>query len=163
MDDLFSGSPSGPPQSVVIQDTEPAQPQKQTFEAVTLSGQTSHFQNVAAPQHGYQVPLAAVKKPSLLILSISILLILFSTGFPILAVDSFLGDDDLICCLLCNGNAGGFMLMGLYCFQYGTWEKNVGKNVSMTFSYIIGILLFFVAAILVFLWAVFFQEILLMF
>ena len=163
MDDLFSGSPSGPPQSVVIEDTVAAQPQNQTFQAVTLSGQTPHFQNVAAPQYGYQIPLAAGKKPSLLMLGISILLILFSTAFPFFAIDSFFNDDELLCCLLCNVNAGGFMLMGLYCFQYGTWEKNVGKNVSMTFSYIIGILLFFVAAILVFLWAVFFQEILLMF
>jgi len=158
MDDLFSGSPSGPPQSVVIQDTEPAQPQNQTFEAITLSGQTSHFQNVAAPQHGYQVPLAAVKKPSLLMLSISILLILFSTGFPILAVDSFLGDDDLICCLLCNGNAVGFILLGVCSFQYGTWEKNVGKNVSMTFSYIIGVLLFIAAGIFFFIWSIFAQD-----
>ena len=73
MDDLFSGSPSAPPQSVVIQDPEPAQPPNQTFDAVTLSGQTSHFQNVAAPQYGYQVPLAAGNKPSLLMLGISIL------------------------------------------------------------------------------------------
>lgn len=158
MDDLFSGSPRGPPQSVVIQETEPAQPQNQTFDAVTLSGQTSHFQNVAAPQYGYQVPLAAEKKPSLPMLGISILLILVSTVFPFLAIDSFLGDDDLICCLLCNGNAGGFILMGVYCFQYGTWEKNVGKNVSMTFSYIIGILLFIVAGVFVFLWSVFAQD-----
>lgn len=158
MDDLFSGSPSAPPQSVVIQDAEPAQPQNQTLNAVTLSGQTSHFQNVAAPQYGYQVPLAAGKKPSVLMLCISILLILFSTVFPFLAIDSFMGDDDLICCLLCNGNAVGFILMGVYCFQYGTWEKNVGKNVSMTFSYIIGILLFIVAGVFVFLWSVFAQD-----
>ena len=158
MDDLFSGSPSAPPQSVVIQESEPAQPQNQTFDAVTLSGQTSQFQNVAAPQYGYQVPLAAGKKPSLLMLGISILLILFSTVFPFLAIDSFLGDDDLICFLLCNGNAVGFILMGVYCFQYGTWEKNVGKNVSMTFSYIIGILLFIVAGVFVFLWSVFAQD-----
>ena len=157
MDDLFSGSPSAPPQSVVIQDAEPAQPQNQTLNAVTLSGQTSHFQNVA-PQYGYQVPLAAGKKPSVLMLCISILLILFSTVFPFLAIDSFMGDDDLICCLLCNGNAVGFILMGVYCFQYGTWEKNVGKNVSMTFSYIIGILLFIVAGVFVFLWSVFAQD-----
>ena len=158
MDDLFSGSPSAPPQSVVIQDAEPAQPQNQTLNAVTLSGQTSHFQNVAAPQYGYQVPLAAGKKPSVLMLCISILLILFSTVFPFLAIDSFMGDDDLICCLLCNGNAVGFILMGVYCFQYGTWEKNVGKNVSMTFSFIIGILLFIAAGIFVFLWSVFAQD-----
>ena len=158
MDDLFSGSPSAPPQSVVIQDSEPAQPPNQTFDAVTLSGQTSHFQNVAAPQYGYQVPLAAGNKPSLLMLGISILLILFSTVFPFLAIDSFMGDDDLICCLLCNGNAAGFILMGVYCFQYGIWEKNVGKNVSMTFSYIIGILLFIAAGIFVFLWSVFTQD-----
>lgn len=158
MDDLFSGSPSAPPQSVVIQDAEPAQPQNQTLNAVTLSGQTSHFQNVAAPQYGYQVPLVAGKKPSVLMLCISILLILFSTVFPFLAIDSFMGDDDLICCLLCNGNAVGFILMGVYCFQYGTWEKNVGKNVSMTFSYIIGILLFIVAGVFVFLWSVFAQD-----
>tara|TARA_B100000497_G_C7541691_1_gene327844 strand:- start:316 stop:801 length:486 start_codon:yes stop_codon:yes gene_type:complete len=158
MDDLFSGSPSAPPQSVVIQDAEPAQPQNQTLNAVTLSGQTSHFQNVAAPQYGYQVPLAAGKKPSVLMLCISILLILFSTVFPFLAIDSFMGDDDLICCLLCNGNAVGFILMGVYCFQYGTWEKNIGKSVSMTFSFIIGILLFIAAGIFVFLWSVFAQD-----
>lgn len=158
MDDRVSGSQTGPPQSVVIQETEPAQPQNQTFNAVTLSGQTSHFQNVAAPQYGYQVPLAAGKKPSLLMLGISTLLILVSTVFPFLAIDSFFVDDDIICCLLCNGNAGGFILMGVYCFQYGTWEKNVGKNVSMTFSYITGILLFIAAGVFVFLWSVFAQD-----
>lgn len=158
MDDHFSGKPSVPPQSVVIQDTEPAQAQNQTFNAVTLSGQTSHFQNIAAPQYGYQVPLSAVKKPSLVILGISILLIMFSTVFPFLAIDSFIGDDDVICFLLCNGNAVGFVLMGVYCLQYGAWERNIGKNISMTFSYIIGILLFIAAGIFVFLWSIFAQD-----
>ena len=157
MDDEFSRS-RAPPSSVVIQDAEPQNTQSMPFNQPTLAGQPTNFQNMAIPQQGYQIPIAAKDKPSLMILGASLLIILFSTVFPFLTIDTFFGDGNVICFLLCNGNAIGLVLMGVYCVQYGTWERNSGKNISMTFSYIIGVILFFLAAILVFIWAIFAEE-----
>ena len=158
MDDEFRWDASAPPSSVVIQNSAPENTQSMPFNQPTLTGQPTNFQNMGVPQQGYQIPIAVKGKPSLMILGASLLIILFSTVFPFLTIDSVFGDGDLICFLLCNGNAIGLILMGVYCMQYGTWERNSGKNVSMAFSYIIGIVVFFLAAVLVFLWAIYAED-----
>ena len=47
-------------------------------------------------------------------------------------------DEEMFCCLLCNGNAIGLGMMSVYSFRYGIWESNSGKKGSAVMSYIVG-------------------------
>tara|TARA_B110000459_G_C16250448_1_gene333154 strand:- start:17 stop:319 length:303 start_codon:yes stop_codon:yes gene_type:complete len=90
-------------------------------------------------------------KPSNQLLLAASLMILISTGGFFLGMDMFYFDDEFMCCLLCNGNAIGFALIGVSSANYGSWEKNA-NNVSGMGSDIIAALFFIMAAILFILW-----------
>jgi hypothetical protein len=55
---------------------------------------------------------------------------------------------------MCNGNAIGFILLGVYSAQYGKWKKSSEANASAIFSNLISAIAFIVAVILVILWLI---------
>ena len=57
--------------------------------------------------------------------------------------------------LVCNGNAFGFILLGVYSAQYGKWKKSSEANASALFSNLIGAVAFIVAVVFVILWLMF--------
>ena len=57
--------------------------------------------------------------------------------------------------LVCNGNAFGFILLGVYSAQYGKWKKSSEANASALFSNLIGAVAFIVAVVFVVLWLMF--------
>ena len=57
--------------------------------------------------------------------------------------------------LVCNGNAFGFILLGVYSAQYGKWKKSSEANTSALFSNLISAVAFIVAVIFVILWLMF--------
>jgi hypothetical protein len=57
--------------------------------------------------------------------------------------------------LVCNGNAFGFILLGVYSAQYGKWKKSSEANASALFSNLISAVAFIVAVIFVILWLMF--------
>jgi len=57
--------------------------------------------------------------------------------------------------LVCNGNAFGFILLGVYSAQYGKWKKSSEENASALFSNLISAVAFIVAVIFVILWLMF--------
>jgi len=93
-------------------------------------------------------------KPSKELLGSSLLLIIISTvGF--FFIDSGFIADDLMCCLVCNGNSIGLVLLGTYSAQYGKWERTVGAKSSAVVSVTGAVLMYIVAAILFALWLLF--------
>ena len=90
-------------------------------------------------------------KPSKELLGSSLLLIIISTvGF--FFIDSGFIADDFMCCLVCNGNSIGLVLLGTYSAQYGKWERTVGAKSSAVVSVTGAVLMYIVAAILFVLW-----------
>ena len=57
--------------------------------------------------------------------------------------------------LVCNGNAFGFILLGVYSAQYGKWERTAGAKFSAVVSDTGAALMYIVAAILFALWLLF--------
>jgi len=93
-------------------------------------------------------------KPSKELLGSSLLLIIISTvGF--FFIDSGFIADDLMCCLVCNGNSIGLVLLGTYSAQYGKWERTAGAKFSAVVSDTGAALMYIVAAILFALWLLF--------
>jgi hypothetical protein len=93
-------------------------------------------------------------KPSKELLGSSLLLIIISTvGF--FFIDSGFIADDFMCCLVCNGNSIGLVLLGAYSAQYGKWERTVGAKSSAVVSVTGAVLMYIVAAILFALWLLF--------
>ena len=93
-------------------------------------------------------------KPSKELLGSSLLLIIISTvGF--FFIDSGFIADDFMCCLVCNGNSIGLVLLGAYSAQYGKWERTVGAKFSAVVSVTGAVLMYIVAAILFALWLLF--------
>ena len=93
-------------------------------------------------------------KPSKELLGSSLLLIIISTvGF--FFIDSGFIADDFMCCLVCNGNSIGLVLLGTYSAQYGKWERTAGAKFSAVVSDTGAALMYIVAAILFVLWLLF--------
>ncbi len=93
-------------------------------------------------------------KPSKELLGSSLLLIIISTvGF--FFIDSGFIADDFMCCLVCNGNSIGLVLLGTYSAQYGKWERTAGAKFSAVVSDTGAALMYIVAAILFALWLLF--------
>ena len=89
-------------------------------------------------------------RPSGELFGSSLLMIIIST----IAVFTDI-EGDLLWCLMCNGNAIGFILLGVYSAQYGKWKKSSEANASAIFSNLIGAMAFIVAVIFVILWLMF--------
>jgi len=89
-------------------------------------------------------------RPSGELFGSSLLIIIIST----IAVFTDI-EGDLLWCLMCNGNAIGFILLGVYSAQYGKWKKSSEANASAIFSNLIGAMAFIVAVIFVWLWLMF--------
>ena len=60
--------------------------------------------------------------------------------------------DDFMCCLVCNGNSIGLVLLGTYSAQYGKWERTAGAKFSAVVSDTGAALMYIVAVILFVLW-----------
>ena len=90
-------------------------------------------------------------KPSKELLWSSLLLIIISTvGFFFIYTGVIA--DDFMCCLVCNGNSIGLVLLGTYSAQYGKWERTAGAKFSAVVSDTGAALMYIVAAILFVLW-----------
>ena len=92
--------------------------------------------------------------PSGELLVSSLLMIIISTaGF--FFIDTGFIADDFMCCLVCNGNSIGLVLLGTYSAQYGKWERTAGAKFSAVVSDTGAALMYIVAAILFVLWLLF--------
>jgi hypothetical protein len=100
-----------------------------------------------------QVTISVDEGPSGELLVSSLLMIIIST------VGSFRYSSELGVIwgpfLVCNGNAFGFILLGVYSAQYGKWKKSSEANTSALFSNLISAVAFIVAVIFVILWLMF--------
>jgi hypothetical protein len=100
-----------------------------------------------------QVTISVDEGPSGELLVSSLLMIIIST------VGSFRYSSELGVIwgpfLVCNGNAFGFILLGVYSAQYGKWKKSSEANASALFSNLISAVAFIVAVIFVILWLMF--------
>ena len=133
-----------PPQSILIQASNP-NAENDTRASATFPGVEGKYEKK------YKIVVPVDEKPSNQLLLAASLMILISTGSFFLGMDIFYFDDEFACCLLCNGNAIGFALIGVSSANYGSWEKNA-NNVSGMGSDIIAALFFIMAAILFILW-----------
>ncbi len=135
-----------PPQSILIQASNP-NAENDTGASATFPGAEEQYGNnkIIVPVDG---------KPSKELLGSSLLLIIISTvGF--FFIDSGFIDDDFMCCLVCNGNSIGLVLLGTYSAQYGKWERTAGAKFSAVVSDTGAALMYIVAAILFALWLLF--------
>ena len=78
----------------------------------------------------------------------------FSVAVPFLSLESnfnggLFGDFEMMCCLLCNGNAISLGVLGVWSFQYASWEQKSGKSVGAGVSYLFGIIALILAVLFV--------------
>lgn len=150
---MEGGGSSGskkPPKTVLIQPSNPA--------PVHLSGEISSPLAYNPQLQGNTLPLPNDGKPSIYTFFISLLGIIVSTGYVFLSANVGMGssfDEEIACCLLCNGNALGMVGIGTYLIQRGNWESTQNHTFSKTLSYIIAALLFLVSGLFFFLWITF--------
>ena len=90
-------------------------------------------------------------KPSKELLWSSLLLIIISTAGFFFIYTGVIADD-FMCCLVCNGNSIGLVLLGTYSAQYGKWERTAGAKLSAVISDTGAALMYIVAVILFVLW-----------
>ena len=144
MDEKIDAPKVSPPQSIIIQGAN-----------TDNVNDTSTFTTFPGAQDDYnknQVIISVDGKPSLQLFGASLLTFFISvTGF-FFGIDYFDIDEEFLCCLMCNGNATGFILLGVYSTQYGKWERNSGAKVSAFASGFIAVVAFIVAVIFVLLW-----------
>ena len=151
-----------PPQSILIQASNP-NAENDTGASATFPGaQRKHNKSgfkkanqvIDKRKNLKQGIISVDGKPSKELLGSSLLLIIISTvGF--FFIDSGFIDDDFMCCLVCNGNSIGLVLLGTYSAQYGKWERTAGAKFSAVVSDTGAALMYIVAAILFALWLIF--------
>jgi hypothetical protein len=110
----------------------------------------NHKQMIDKRKNLKQGIISVDEGPSGELLGSSLLMIIIST----IAVFTDI-EGDLLWCLMCNGNAIGFILLGVYSAQYGKWKKSSEANASAIFPNLIGAMAFIVAVIFVILWLIF--------
>ena len=136
-----------PPQSILIHASNP-NAENDTRASATFPGVEGKYEKK------YKIVVPVDGKPSKELLGSSLLLIIISTvGF--FFIDSGFIADDFMCCLVCNGNSIGLVLLGAYSAQYGKWERTVGAKSSAVVSVTGAVLMYIVAAILFALWLLF--------
>ena len=140
-----------PPHSIIIQSSDPAN-----------LDNTKKFLSFPGSQEYYgdnQVVIPVDGKPSNLLILISLLIIFISTGGSFFSIDSGINiDDDFLCCLLCNGNAIGLVMLGVFNTQYGRWKGDMGWKISSRSSYVVAGLLFTLAIVFITLWLIYFTS-----
>ncbi|MGY8728871.1 MAG: hypothetical protein ACKVKS_06570 [Candidatus Poseidoniales archaeon] len=183
MDDKLDSSKVSPPQSIIIQAANPDNvndtSNAATFPSAQRKRNKSGFKKAnqvidKSKKKKNQVIDKSKKKKQLIdkskkkkqgIISVdegpsgellvsSLLMIIISTvGF--FFIDTGFIADDFMCCLVCNGNSIGLVLLGTYSAQYGKWKKSSEANASALFSNLISAVAFIVAVIFVILWLMF--------
>ena len=129
-----------PPQAITLQPANQPNPIRQTN---TFSGQVQQVAPMISGQAtmpGQQPLVVSSGKPSPSLLLGGFLTMIGSFGFAFFGFFDNIGniDEEMFCCLLCNGNAIGLGMMSVYSFRYGIWESNSGKQGSAVMSYIVG-------------------------
>ena len=129
-----------PPEAITLQPANQPNPIRQTN---TFSGQVQQVAPMISGQAtmpGQQPLVVSSGKPSPSLLLGGFLAIIGSIGFAFFGFFENIGniDEEMFCCLLCNGNAIGLGMMSVYSFRYGIWESNSGKQGSAVMSYTVG-------------------------
>ena len=128
-----------PPQAITLQ---PANQTEQTRQTNTFSGQIQQVAPMISGQAtmpGQQPLVVSSGKPSPSLLVGGFLTMIGSIGFAFFGFFENINiDEEMFCCLLCNGNAIGLGMMSVYSFRYGIWESNSGKQGSAAMSYVVG-------------------------
>ncbi len=178
MDDKLDSTKVSPPQSIIIQAaytdnvnntsnaaTFPGAQRKHNKSGFKKANQVidkskkkkkvidkrkNHKQMIDKRKNLKQGIISVDGRPSGELFGSSLLMIIIST----IAVFTDI-EGDLLWCLMCNGNAIGFILLGVYSAQYGKWKKSSEANASAIFSNLIGAMAFIVAVIFVILWLMF--------
>ena len=138
-----------PPHSIVI-DTPQNQTDATFANSPVLSG--------TATTDVAQQPIIIVDdSPPYKLLWTSLILIFLSTLFPFLVTDMDFGInlDDIMCFVLCNGNATGLILLGTFSVKFASWKKRHGGSLIAGISVLSAIFSFGVAALFVFLYSIF--------
>ena len=146
MDDKVDAPKVSPPQSIIIQASNP--------NAENDTGAFATFPGAEGMYDDNMIVVPVDEKPPKELLGGSLLLIIISTvGF--FFIDTGFINGDFMCCLVCNGNSIGLVLLGTYSAQYGKWERTVGAKFSSVVSVTGAVLMYIVAAILFALWLLF--------
>ena len=137
-------------------------------QSIVLESETDRVETVetstpilsGTPMAGYaNLPMIPVDdKPPYNLLWISILVIFFSTLLPILLVDTGFDQDDVFCFVLCNGNATGLIMLGIFGIKYAGWKKRNGGNIMVGLSTLTAIFCFVVAAVFLFLYSLYASD-----
>ena len=137
-------------------------------QSIVLESETDRVETVetstpilsGTPMAGYaNLPTIPVDdKPPYNLLWISILVIFFSTLLPILLVDTGFDQDDVFCFVLCNGNATGLIMLGIFGIKYAGWKKRNGGNIMVGLSTLTAIFCFVVAAVFLFLYSLYASD-----
>ena len=140
-----------PPHSIIIQSSDSANLDN-TKKFLSFPGSQEHYGD-------NQVVIPVDGKPSNLLILISLLIIFISTGGSFFSIDSGLNiDDDFLCCLLCNGNAIGLIMLGVFNTQYGRWKGDMGWKISSRSSYVVAGLFFTLSIVFITLWLIYFTS-----
>jgi len=129
-----------PPEAITLQPANQPNPIRQTN---TFSGQVQQVAPMISGQAtmpGQQPLVVSSGKPSPSLLLGGFLTMIGSIAFAFFGFFDSIGniDEEMFCCLLCNGNAIGLGMMSVYSFRYGIWESNSGKQGSAIMSYTVG-------------------------
>ena len=149
MDEKVSNEQTSPPPIIIIQASNPDNA-NETSTSPTFPGAEENYSNNT-------VLIQVEGKPDGALLISSLLMIGISTVGSFFSIDSG-PDDEFLCCFLCNGNAIGLILLGVYCSKYGTWEKDSGMNGAGLFAQVIAGLLFCIASVFFGLWITFISN-----
>tara|TARA_B100000768_G_scaffold181569_1_gene205109 strand:- start:446 stop:898 length:453 start_codon:yes stop_codon:yes gene_type:complete len=149
MDEKVGNEQTSPPPIIIIQTSNPDNA-NETSPSPTFPGAEKNYSNNT-------VLIQVEGKPDVALLLSSLVMIGVSTAGFFFSIDSAT-DGEFLCCLLCNGNAIGLILLGVYCSKYGTWEKDSGKNGAGFFSQVIAGLLFCIAIVFFGLWITFISN-----
>jgi len=141
------GNEQTPPPLIIIQASNSGNV-NDTSTSPTFPGAEGNYNN-----NKIIVPIE--EKPDALLFGVALLMITISTAWSFFGFDSGSDDYELMCCLFCNGNGIGLLLLGVYSSKYGTWEKASGRNGSAAFSQIAAGLLFCIAIICFIIWMIF--------
>jgi hypothetical protein len=129
-----------PPEAITLQPANQPNPIRQTN---TFSGQVQQVAPMISGQAtmpGQQPLVVSSGKPSPSLLLGGFLTMIGSIAVSFFGFFDSIGniDEEMFCCLLCNGNAIGLGMMSVYSFRYGIWESNSGKQGSAAMSYVVG-------------------------
>ena len=129
-----------PPEAITLQPANQPNPIRQTN---TFSGQVQQVAPMISGQAtmpGQQPLVVSSGKPSPSLLLGGFLTMIASIAVSFFGFFDSIGniDEEMFCCLLCNGNAIGLGMTSVYSFRYGIWESNSGKQGSAIMSYTVG-------------------------